>query len=134
VSDLVDIVNAAIGRPWERAGFDCWGFVREFYAQAYAIDLPAFPGVDGGDHQQATRAAESARASGDWLPVAVPIDGDAVLMGRRERAHHVGVWLSIDGGRIAHCDEAHGVCCHSIRQLASMGWGGFTYFRHRVRS
>jgi cell wall-associated NlpC family hydrolase len=133
VSDLASVVNRHIGRPWSAQGFDCWAFVRAVYADAYGIVLPVLPGVDGSDHRAAARAVVDTQASGDWRSIAQPVDGSAVLMGKRDRPHHCGVWLAVSGGLIAHCDASGGVRCHSLISLAGLGWGSFTYYQHRLR-
>jgi cell wall-associated NlpC family hydrolase len=135
VADLVAVVRRHLGRPWSATGFDCWAFVRTIYAEAYGIHLPILPGVDAADPIQAARTLAETSATGDWRHQPIPSDGDAVVMGRRAgRPHHVGVWLSADGGLVAHCDAAAGVRCHALRHLAASGWGGFSYYRHRDRA
>lgn len=135
MSDLVAAVNRHVGRPWSPEGFDCWSFVRAVYDEAFGILLPVLLGVDGGDPLVAARAVVTVRSTGVWRQVepAAAQSGDVVTMGKRERPHHCGVWLAIDGGRVAHCDAAGGVCCHSLHQLASLGWGGIAYYRHYLR-
>jgi cell wall-associated NlpC family hydrolase len=136
VRDLAEVINRHIGRPWCAQGFDCWAFVRAVYDEAFGILLPVLPGVDGDDPTAAARAVETVKATGVWrdVPRADARAGDAVTMGKRSRPHHCGIWVPIDGGLVAHCDTASGVCCQSLRQLASLGWGGITFHRHHLRA
>ena len=127
MSDPAESINRYVGRPWSPVGFDCWEFVRAVYADAFQVYLPQLPGVDAADPHAAAQAASDLRAGGDWLPVLVPKDGDCVTMGQRSRPHHVGIWIS---GRIAHCDQVHGVCVVPQHRLAAAGWRGFIIFRH----
>lgn len=135
MSDLVAVVNRHVGRPWCAQGFDCWAFVRAVYDEAFGIFLPVLPGVDSGDPLVAAHAVAAIRSTGVWREIApaAAVNGDAVVMGKRERPHHCGIWLEADGGKVAHCDAAGGVCCHSLRQLATIGWGGLTFYRHHTR-
>jgi cell wall-associated NlpC family hydrolase len=126
VSDLASSIDRLIGRPWSTE-FDCWEFVRAVYADAYQVYLPQLPGVDGADPRAATTAVADLRAGGDWLAMPVPRDGDCVTMGQRFRPHHVGIRIN---GRIAHCDQAHGVIVSPLPRLAAIGWHGFQFFRH----
>jgi hypothetical protein len=133
MSDLIAIVTPLIGRRWSSA-WDCWGFVRQVYREAYAIALPELPGVDGADARQGAAAIRWQRTRPEWrrLTLDQVVAGDVVTMGVQEgRPHHVGIWLAIDGGRVAHCDQHAGVCCHSLRQLRAQRWGGFEFFRHK---
>lgn len=133
MSDLHAVINKHVGRPWSAQGFDCWAFLRAVYDEAFGILLPVLPGIEGDDHRAAARAAAQAQASGDWILAAAPREGDAVLMGKRDRPHHCGVWLATGGGTVAHCDQTGGVRCESMRHLAVIGWGSFTYHRHILR-
>ena len=119
MSDLIAIINRHVGRPWSSQGFDCWAFVRAVYHEAYGILLPALPGVDGGDPLVAAHALAAMRSGGDWLPVlaCAAMSGDAVVLGKRDRPHHCGIWIASDGGRVAHCDQAAGVCCQYGRKI-----------------
>lgn len=134
MSDLAASINRHIGRPWSAQGFDCWALVRAIYADAFGILLPPLPGVDGDDHRAAARAVSDLSAAGDWQRIDHPRDGDAIVMGRRDRPHHCGVWMSAAGGSVAHCDHGAGVRCESMRLLAAQGWGSFIYYRHRLRA
>ena len=128
-------VNALVGRAWELGGFDCWGFIRVVYSAAYGIGLPALPGVDGSDHRASAQALATCQRSGDWQPVtSIPLTGDVVIMGRRARPHHVGLWLACEGGVIAHCDQEHGVIVQTRRQIVAGGWGGFAWYRHLLKA
>jgi cell wall-associated NlpC family hydrolase len=133
VSNLQAVINRHVGRPWSAQGFDCWAFLRAVYSEAYGIMLPVMPMVDGVDHRASARAAAEAQASGDWMQIEAPATGDAILMGKRDRPHHCGVWLADAGGIVAHCDQTGGVRCESMRHMTALGWGSFTYYRHRLR-
>jgi cell wall-associated NlpC family hydrolase len=133
VSDLIDIVVPFVGRAWEPPAFDCWQFLRLVYRQAYGIELHELGHV-AGDTARDVPFAYTEAGSGRWCPVLIPRDGDAVAMGRRERPHHVGIWLATDGGLVAHCAEPLGVTVAPIRALAVVGWGSLKFYRHRDRA
>lgn len=127
------MVNRLVGEPWERGGFDCWEFVRVVYAAAYGIQLPRCAGVDSGDRAASAAAVDASRSGGDWRPVSVPSDGDAVVMGLTPRPHHVGLWIAEGPGLVAHNAEGRGVCVQPLRLLRATGWTGFAFYRHRHR-
>ena len=130
--NLIKIINANIGREWDAQRFDCWAFVRLVYSQAYGIDLPILPGVNPENCNESARAALRLALAGDWIKVDQPRPGDCILMTKRTRPHHVGIYLSESGRAIvAHCDTASGSVCQTLSQLSSQGWGGFIYYRHK---
>lgn len=132
MSKLIEIINANVGREWDAQHFDCWAFVRLVYLQSYGIDLPILPGVNPEDCNESARAVLRVSKSGEWSRTMYPFPGDCVLMTKRSRPHHVGVFL-FESGRpiIAHCDSISGSVCQTLSQLMAHGWGGFMYYRHK---
>ena len=130
--DLIKTINANVGRAWDAQRFDCWAFVREVYSKAYGIDLPILPGVNPEDCNESARAVLRVSRSGEWAKVDCPRPGDCVLMTKRTRPHHVGIYLAESGRAIvAHCDTQSGSVCQTLSMLSAQGWGGFIYYRHK---
>ncbi len=71
-------------------------------------------------------AVHPARAA--WQPIATPVDGALVLMGKTAGAEtHAGTWLAEDGGLILHTDEPHGVALDPPLELAAAHRWRLTY-------
>lgn len=130
MSDLAEIISRYVGRAWNPPAFDCWEFLRCVYRDALGIELHAL-GHIAGETAQDMPFAYTEAGSGRWLPVSIPQDGDAVAMGKRARPHHVGIWLSSDGGMIAHCSEPRGVTVAPLRALRAQGWATFQFYRYK---
>jgi hypothetical protein len=96
--------NAYVGLPWAEsgrhdapggAGLDCWGLVRQVYAERLGVDLPGFQGAyetadpatmhDLLDRERAAMLAEG------WVEVKVPQSGDVVTLRIAGSEHHVGI-------------------------------------------
>ena len=112
-------VNKYIGQPWEARTHDCWGFFRNVQRDVFGRDVPA---VDVTSYRAAAKAALMAnhphRLAWQEITRAELQDGDGVRMASTGNPGHVGIWVDIDGGRVAHCDEPFGVMVHSLDRLA----------------
>lgn len=122
-----------IGLAWENGAqgpqaFDCWALVRHVQLTHYQRILPII-NVDADDlpsvHQAFANHPEKAR----WHLVAVPMDGDCILVRRGNQLDHVGVYLDIDGGRVLHAVRGSGVVCTAIPVLKRMGWNPVEFYR-----
>lgn len=106
-----------IGRPWVPGVSDCWSLARAVWAAEFGRIVPPLP-VDPADLRASTRAL--AAGSSDWLRVAVPVEGDGVLMGRGRQPCHVGIWVAPD--RVLHAVEGAGSVCTAAGRLDDMGY------------
>ena len=61
--------------------------------------------------------------------VAVPMDGDVVLLRQAKNPVHCGLWLNIDGGGVLHCVRGSGVVFQNIHSLNLSGWFLDSYYR-----
>ena len=98
-----------IGQPWVAGDHDCRGFFRR--------------GLAGGRRQFAGERA-------NWVPVARPQEGDAVLLAHARHPSHVGLWVDADHGGVLHCVQGAGVVFQSLKSLKAMGWNHLEFYRH----
>jgi cell wall-associated NlpC family hydrolase len=116
-----------IGRPWVNRAFDCWAFFRLVQRAHFGVDLAAVD-VDAMKLREVVRAFADSPERANWEEVAIPQDGDAVLMGRNRQPLHIGVW--VDGG-ILHCARHSGVVFQSPVSARLCGWSRIGYWRRK---
>lgn len=122
-----------IGVPWENGAqgpqaFDCWALVRHVQRKHYQRILPII-NVDADDLPSVHQAFASHPEKSRWHLVAVPMDGDCILVRRGNQLDHVGVYLDMDGGRVLHAVRGSGVVCTGIPVLKRMGWNPVEFYR-----
>jgi len=115
-----------IGRPYRAGGqgpdaFDCWGLVRSVMAHRFGRALPAIP-VNALDVRAVLTAFRDHCERRNWDLVAMPVEGDCVLMRQSRHPVHVGVWLNVDGGGVLHAVSSSGVVFQRVRDLPGAGW------------
>jgi cell wall-associated NlpC family hydrolase len=118
-----------IGEPWVAGEHDCWAFARRVWRERFGVEVPAVD-VDACNRMACVKAfagAEPERAN--WLPVMLPEEGDAVLIGKSERPSHVGVWVDADCGGVLHCVQGAGVVFNSTTSLYIGGWRILGFYR-----
>lgn len=119
-----------IGHEWEAGAngpdkWDCWHFLMHVLATYFHKTLPEAP---IGDHDGCRSLYASQMRTGKWQIVDLPQHGDCVSM-REGDWPHVGIYLDIDGGKILHCCEGHGVIATRPKQLRSLSFGRVKYYR-----
>jgi len=97
----------------DRAGVDCWGIVRMFYREQYAIDLPSFGDRYGRELDEAERAQIAAiirGESGEWwrVPEGEEKVGDLLLLRMLGEESHLGVVTA--PGCFLHARQGIGSC------------------------
>jgi len=117
--------SAYIGAEWTRDQ-TCWHFAARVWREHFGI-IVALVSVDGADARATRRllAAEPERAA--WAGVAVPREGDAVLMAKGLRPCHVGIWLGLGG--VLHSIEGAGAIYTPVGRLAGLGYRIVGYYR-----
>lgn len=118
-----------LGDEWSRENHDCFIFFRRVQKEQFGRDIPAFD-VDAANRMACARAVAANPERGNWLPVDVPQEGDAVLLAHAKHPSHIGVWVDVDGGGVLHCVKGPGVVFQKIISLKSGGWGHLEYMRH----
>lgn len=113
---------AYIGLPWTR-DFTCWHFCARVWAERFGITVPLVE-IDGADARATRRELEQSAERRGWAEVAVPAEGDAVLMAKGARPCHVGLWLDfgLGTGGVLHCVEGAGAIFTPNGRLADLGY------------
>ncbi|MCJ2009811.1 glycoside hydrolase [Methylobacterium sp. J-092] len=116
------------GLAYDAEIFNCWHLAGLVQDRLFGRALPiAAPGLVA-DVRARARAMAEHPARADWQPVARPVDGALVLMGKVEGAEtHAGTWLAEQCGVILHNDEGHGVVFDSPLELAAARRWRLTY-------
>lgn len=122
-----------IGLPWVAGGrgptqFDCWGLFLAIQRERFGRVLPEIP-LDADDLALLARAFRDHPERRRWERVALPAEGDAVLLRRSRHPVHVGVWLAADGGGVLHCVKGAGVVFQRLPELELHGWRIEGYYR-----
>ncbi len=120
--------HAYIGDAWDARTHDCWVFVRRVWAEQFGRTVPAVD-FDAASALDCRRALAQRPERDNWIEVATPAEGDAVLMAKGRHPCHVGVWVATDGGRVLHCLQGHGVVCQDVTALRLMGLRVTGYYR-----
>ncbi len=116
----------------DEKGVDCWGLVRLIYQKEFKIELPSYPGIASDGVFSIHKTIQEEEKEKEWIEVAVPFDGAAVGMSQREIIHHVGVFVTPDGGKIIHCQDKQSIIVDTRRRLVEKGFRVIRYYRHRL--
>ena len=133
---MTHFANKYIGLPWVAGAsgpdeFDCWGFVRFVLEQEYKIKVPPV-NVNPNNLRDVLSAFKKDLAFQSFQQVAVPMDGDVVLLRQAKNPVHCGLWLNIDGGGVLHCVRGSGVVFQNIHSLNLSGWFLDSYYRVKI--
>lgn len=100
---------------------DCFHWFRVIQDEVFGRVFPMLPG----DHRVFNAARLMARGP-DMLGgvrTVAPVDGDAVFLSQRTRAHHIGVHVYLDGRpQVIHAVEGSGVILSDHISLLQNGW------------
>jgi cell wall-associated NlpC family hydrolase len=116
--NLVDYVGIPFkpkGR--DRAGCDCWGLVRLFYAEQFSIQLPSF--ID--DYKGIKDVESIAKLMTVDNPLVPSVEheqpeyGDLMLMKIGGRRTHIGVY--IHGDRVLHVEAGKDAVAERLHNL-----------------
>jgi cell wall-associated NlpC family hydrolase len=110
-------VGRWIGTPWVPGVSDCWSLARAVWAEEFGRVVDPLP-VDPSDPRAGARALAAGAAG--WVAVAVPTEGDGVLMARGRHACHVGVWVA--PGHVLHAIERAGAVCTPAGRIGETGY------------
>lgn len=129
-----------IGRAWSPAD-NCLDFARRVWREQMGWDVPVLA-ADIADPRAVRRAFEAgskAVSSGAlnggvnelWTRVDAPVEFDAVLMSRGQRACHIGVWAAPEAAEpgILHSIETAGVIFTPPGRLPGLGLAVMGYWR-----
>ena len=123
-----------IGIPYKKGGrdaqhgLDCFGLFQLVQRECFNIDLRDLETKELSRKQVANKIEESASS---WHEVDVPQNGDAVLMGLKHQASHVGVYYE---GGILHCVDHWGCIFNEVETLQQKTkWKIIKYMRYKCR-
>lgn len=123
--------SAWLGQEWHPLENDCWMFARRVWARQFGIEVPEL-GVDAGNLRVVLAACSGHAELAGWEPVATPIEGDGVLLGKGRLASHVGVWVDANGGAVLHCQQGAGSILSSRAMLDMTGWKKLVFYRRKT--
>jgi hypothetical protein len=130
---------AFLGKPWVANAkgpdaYDCWHLAVAVSRAVFGRDLPemAVPLAPSWAWMIQTIATHPERAHWcevphDAMGLVRARDGAVVLMARRDRPAHIGVWLAPER-RIIHADPIFGSVCEAPLDLRVKGWTRLRYF------
>lgn len=128
MSDRAAFLRSIRGRAYDRDTFNCWHLASLVQATLFGRLLPVADPALVADTRERARVLASHPDRGAWQPIATPVDGALVLMGKVPGAEtHAGTWLAEDGGLILHTDEPHGVALDPPLELAQAHRWRLTY-------
>lgn len=125
-----------MGKRWANGAcgpdaYDCHGIVRAVYSDQLGIDLPVID-ANALSALSVARAMKSYDYSA-WIEIDRPErDFDVVEMSLAKRPHHVGIYLTIDGGGVLTSVEGAGVVFQRLSSLKSHGWNITNCYRRRA--
>ena len=96
--------------------YDCWGLMYCVYKTVFGILLPEYPGITLVSLSTQCEVIQHDIAT-SWEEVELPFDGCGIAMSKQSAIHHVGVYITADGGRVLHATENAGVVTNTFRQL-----------------
>lgn len=123
------VLNPLIGSPYDVRGirgFHCWSFAKHLQKELWGRDLVEIP-IESGHIRDLVRLVQDHPAHKEWRVVERPVHGGLVEMSHSRHPHHIGVWLGIDGGGIAHCEAPAGVSFDPLVALKAAGWRRFIF-------
>jgi hypothetical protein len=120
---------------WELGGrgpqaFDCYSLTQLIQWHLFGrvlMDVAMTGEVTRRDIVMAMRHHE---AHVQWQPLEGPgAHGDALHMAHRDDPWHIGTFLNVDRGVVAHCSERQGLRVDSLTELVASGWTSLRFFR-----
>jgi cell wall-associated NlpC family hydrolase len=136
VVSSADFLKVVSGKPYAVLGqgpeaYNCGGLVRACQRDVFGRDLPITI-ANGSNLRSVVKAIKESELRTDWheAPAGTkPKDGDIVAMSHAQHEHHVGVWLSIDGGGVLHAIQTFGVCFDTLVHLRVQGFRRIVFYR-----
>jgi len=115
-------LSSSIGLPYEAGGqgphaFNCWGFVRWALEQHYGFTVPLLPVLE---------------TPSQWQRVDCPQEGDVMVLSHSCVSCHVGLWVDVDGGGLAHCLKGAGVVFQNSLALSLLSCSAQRFYRFKA--
>lgn len=112
------------GRGWEQG--DCFNLLLRYYEEEFGIQLKDYTGYDEKWYVEKNYFVELAGRWG-FTKVETPASGDVVLLSKRGRVQHCGIFISTE--YVLHTNH-RGTALHSWLSLPD-GLKVFGYYRHK---
>lgn len=135
-----EILTAYLGKPWVANArgpdaYDCWHLAVAVSQAVFGRVLPdvAMPADPSWAWMIRAIDRHPERARWEHVPhdpmgIVKAGDGAVVLMARRDRPAHIGVWLAPERV-IIHADPYYGVVCDTPIDLVTKGWTKLRYYQ-----
>lgn len=85
-----------------RKDLNCWGLLRTIYRERFQIHLPEIAGISLAPVSTICHVLSHQITERNWKEVRTPFEGCAVAMSQSSALHHVGIYLAVEEGKIAH--------------------------------
>ncbi len=123
-------IKEYVGKPWSEKE-DCYYWFGKIQAEQFGRSVPLVGGF-----KRTLMAARLMRGAPVLLgcrETKHPMDGDAVFLSQRENAHHIGIYVEVDGFPwVLHALEGSGVLFSSAISLLQNGWKIEAYWTDRA--
>lgn len=128
-----------VGKAWASGAkgpdaFDCWHLFRHVQRVFFGRDVPDVAVPENVHWAWLIRAFDQHPERHLWrecppdaMGLVTAADGAAVLMARRDRPAHIGVWIA-DKRRVLHADPQHGVVFEALVDLRTKGWSRLRFY------
>lgn len=128
-------VHGLIGKPWVSGArgpdaFDCWGLVWHVYRTVLGIELDVHPGVDAKSTWDVARLVAGQLSRSVWTALLRPEPLCVVTMSANLAAHHVGLWLPLDGGVVLHSMDGRNTTAQTLVSLRGIGLQNVEFYRY----
>jgi hypothetical protein len=140
MSNRSDLLCSLLGKPWVANAkgpdaYDCWHLACAVSRAIWGRELPtvAVPANPSwawmiGAIEHHPERQRWALVPNDAMGVIRAGDGALVLMARRDRPAHIGVWLAPERG-VMHADPRFGVVLDTPVDLHTKGWVNLRFFQ-----
>lgn len=109
-------------------GFDCWSFTRHLQRALWDRHLEQVTLPDHGQIRALVQLIRDHPGHRTWRVVDRPVHSGMVELSHSRQPHHIGTWLDVDGGGVAHCDGPAGVSFDPLVALKAAGWRRFIFY------
>lgn len=122
----IQFILEHLGKPYKLGTqgpdyFDCWGWVRFINKELWNREIPWID-MSKGSISDFIKSGYEYRSQMDWVVIPNPIHSCLVEMSHARHAHHVGVFINVDGGQVVHSIQGGGVVCDPLLTIPISGW------------
>lgn len=127
-----DVINGIVGKPYRLGAegpdeFDCYSCTAAIQLHIFGRIMPKFAAAATSGRTALAVAITVNPERNNWVETSDPTHGSIVTMARNVCGYHLGTYLDIDGGVIAHAIEECGVVVDTMTSLTAIGWRRFRF-------